>query len=352
MNTLASRFPGLNASLPLHALTDLPTPLEPADGLAHEIGAGRLLIKRDDLTAHPHGGNKVRKLEYLLGDALYRGCDTVVTFGAAGSNHALATAVYARQLGLTCYAVLTDQPLTSDVGPTLRYHARLGTILVHADGYLDSLHKAEGIRNRHPGGAARLYEIAWGGSSWLGATAFVNAALELSAQLGERAEPHFIYVACGTMGTAVGLALGLRLAEMQTRVVAVQVVPEPVTTAANFEKLFERTNRELHDRESTIPIFENPLANVELRAEFLGPGYAEATPECAAAIKLIKAAEGLRLETTYTGKALAALVHDARSGRLEADRALFWNTYNSLPYPANPIAVGPTAFGEAFRKYL
>jgi 1-aminocyclopropane-1-carboxylate deaminase/D-cysteine desulfhydrase-like pyridoxal-dependent ACC family enzyme len=351
MKMLASHYPGLR-SLPFEALTELPTPVEDATALAAELDLADLRIKRDDLSAPLYGGNKVRKLDFLLADALARKCDSVVTFGAAGSNHALATSIYAAERGLSCYAVLTDQPVTAYAAPTLRYHLSLGTQLVLAEGFQGSIRAADEIRSRHPTGADRVYEITWGGSSWLGAAAFVNAAFELASQLKGANVPDKIYVACGTMGTAVGLALGLRAADLSTKIVAVQVVPKPVATIGSFEKLFETTNRELHDHDASFPILDDPLDNVDFRSEFLGPGYAIPTPECTQAVRLTNETLELKLETTYTGKAMAALVHDARAGDLAGSSVMFWNTYNSRPFPAGLEAIPIDALPAPFRKYL
>jgi D-cysteine desulfhydrase len=349
MHALGSHFPGLQA-LPCEPLTDLPTPLDNAPALASKLEIDGLFIKRDDLSATLYGGNKVRKLDFLFADTIARGCDGIVTFGAAGSNHALATAIYARQLNLSCYAVLTDQPVTAYAGAALRYHHHLGTKLVAADGFQGSLDAAARIRKAHPSGPDRLGEITWGGSSWLGAAGFVNAALELVEQLGDAKAPQKIYVACGTMGTAVGLALGLRVAGVSTQVVAVQVVPEPVTTSAGFEKLFRATNRELHQLDRSFPIVEDPLGNVDLRTEFLGDGYAIPTAACLEAMKLIEQTEGLRLEPTYTAKALAALVQDARDARLAGGTTLFWQTYNSPPNPPGLKTIRPDSIPAPVRK--
>ena len=352
MNALASLFPGLRSSLSFISLTDQPTPIQLAETLGNQLGLDKLWIKRDDLSGNVYGGNKVRKLEYLLADALHRDCDSVVTFGAAGSNHALATSVYAHQLKLKCYAVMTDQPATPYVAATIRYHAWLETELVHADDYRDSIETANRIIAAHPGGANRVYWIPWGGSSWRGTTGFVNAGLEIAEQCGADDIPETIYLACGTMGTAVGLAIGLRLANLPTRVVAVKVVPNPVTNTTTLEKLLASTNNKLHDRLERFPVFDNPLENIEMREGFLGPGYAETTPECIEAVRLMDETEGLKLETTYTGKALAALIHDARMGGLAGRRVMFWNTYNSRPYPADLEAVGKEALPESFHKFL
>jgi D-cysteine desulfhydrase len=352
MNYLTAKFPALEDLLPFVSLTRLPTRVEPAHKLGARIGLDSLTIKRDDESADFYGGNKTRKLEYVLADARARGCDAVVTFGSAGSNHALATAIYAQRLGLQCYAVLTHQAHTPYVAATLRYHVMLGTKLVHAGRYQDVVATYEKVVESHPSGADRVYKITWGGSSWLGTTGFVAAALELAEQLPASQIPELIYVACGTMGTAVGLALGLRLAGLPTRVLAIKVAPGPRPVDEEFERLFETTDRELRQRDPSLPALDEPLANVELREEFLGPGYAIPTPECSEAIELIYSTEGLKLEATYTGKALGALVQDARRGRLAGRRVMFWNTYNSRPYPEGIDAIGAEALPDAFRHYL
>ena len=250
MYALANRFPGLLTTLPRRSLAALPTPVEQAAQLGRQVGLNDLLVKRDDLTAVLYGGNKVRKLEYLLADAQLLDCDTVLTFGAVGSNHALATSIFARELGLQCIAVLTDQAPTPNVSRTLRHHARLGTRLVHATSYSNSKELSDEIASTHPGGPELVYRITWGGSSWLGTVGFVNAALELVEQM-ESGLPDVIYVACGTMGTAVGLGLGLSLAGAHTRVEAIQVVPNVVTNPERFQAMHEQTNEQLAARDKS-----------------------------------------------------------------------------------------------------
>jgi len=352
MSELTSLFPDLRSSVPFISLTSLPTPIDLAEVLGTQLDLNKLWIKRDDLSGSIYGGNKIRKLDHLFADALNRDCDSVVTFGAAGSNHVLATSVYAHHLKLRCYAVMMDQPVTPYLATTIRYHAHLGTELIHVDKYHDTIEAANRIVAEHPGGANRVYRIPWGGSSWLGTVGFVNAGLELAAQCRDDEIPDTIYLASGSMGTAVGLALGLRLAGLPTRLVAVKVVPGSVTNTAAFEKLFAETNNKLHERSKRFPIFDDPLANIEMRGEFFGSGYAEPTPECIEAIRLLDATEDLKLDLTYTGKALAALLHDARTGSLTGRQIMFWNTYNSRPYPAGLETVRQDAVPEPFRKYL
>jgi D-cysteine desulfhydrase len=330
---LFSRYPALARTLPHLVLADLPTPLMAVQSAAEAWDVGQLQIKRDDLSAPRYGGNKVRKLEFLLADARQRGCDAVITFGAVGSNHALATAIYARELGLRCYAVLTPQPASPDVARKLHWHALLGTRLCAAGNMAEVRERSDGIVAAHPGGADRVCRIPWGGSSWLGTVGFVNAALELAAQLNGSPPPDLVYAATGTMGTVVGLALGFRLLGWQTRIMAIRVVPQPVMNAEYFGRLFAATAGELHEREPAIPAFDDAFANVTGRDAFFGEGYAVPTAGTLEAAALARAQLGLELDTTYTGKAMAALIHDARAGSLRDRRVVFWQTCNSRSWP-------------------
>ncbi len=333
---LFEKFPGLEDQLAHTRLAELPTPLETATQASTSWNLDSLLIKRDDLSSTLYGGNKIRKLEFALAHARDNGCDAVLTFGAVGSNHVLATSIFAQQLGLECHAVLTPQPPSEKVARTLRYHAHLQTKLYPAKDMSSVREQTEWVLDQHPGGRKRIYQLPWGGSSWRGTVGFINAALELAQQLGN-AVPDLIYVATGTMGTSIGLAMGLRLLAWPTRLVAVRVVPQPVMTPAYFERLYRETNTELHARDASFPLIDDPSANVAARDEFFGEGYAIPTDSTLEAVELGKSMLGLDLETTYTGKALAALVHDERTGQLAGKKVLFWNTYNSRDYPG-PVA--------------
>jgi 1-aminocyclopropane-1-carboxylate deaminase/D-cysteine desulfhydrase-like pyridoxal-dependent ACC family enzyme len=350
-SALARRYPALALALPRIVLGDWPTPLEPAPTLAAELGLTELLIKRDDRSAPHYGGNKVRKLEYLLADALERGCDCVVTYGSVGSNHALATAVFAARLGLGCHAVLVDQPASPTVARKLRFLVSLGASIHHAANFSDSRGIFESIRAAHPGGAERVADIPWGGSNWLGATGFVAAALELLDQLHGN-QPDYVYLAGGTMGTAVGVSLGLGAAGIATRVVAPSAVPGGQGSTERVRRMMVETNRELHARDASFPLIDEPLRHLEQRPEFFGRGYAEPTAEGQDARALVERLSDVRLEDTYTGKAIAGLVADARSGRLSGRRVVYWHTYSSAPYPPDLDAIGPEALPPSLRHYL
>ena len=348
------RFPQLAARLPRRRLADLPTPLELAPRLGAALGLPALLIKRDDLSGQAYGGNKLRKLEYLLGEALARGCDTVLTFGAAGSNHALATAVYASQLGLECHAILSEQVQTPWVADTLRWHLQLGTQLTPAASYAQMLEAAANIRARHPGGAERMYEIPWGGSSPLGTIGFVAAGFEMAAQLADMGMqgPVRIYVACGTMGSVAGLVLGLHLAGSHATVVAVPILPMERIAAPAIAALCDAASRLMQEQDASVPACPDPQSRFEFRSGFLGAGYAQATREGIEAMCLAEELAGLKTETTYTAKALACVIADARSGRLDGAVPVFWQTLNSQPKPPGLGAVDIARLPVDLRRYL
>jgi len=331
---LAARFPG-TAGLSRAGIACLPTPLEPLEvpGLA----VGRLWVKRDDRSSPAYGGNKVRKLDLFLGQALAEGRRAVITFGAYGSNHALATAVHARAVGLAPHAILGAQAPTAYARGTILAHAGLGTGLHPAadaerEGVCERLVRRLALEMR-----AEPLVIPVGGTSALGAAGFVDAAFEL---LAER-EPDLVYVAGGTLGTAVGLAVGFAAAGARTRVVAPRVTAETVANAARAASLADETVRLLCALDAAFPALEPDGLAFELRQEFFGPGYALPTARTGPAVATARAA-GLTIETTYTGKAFEALLADAARGRLAGAEVVFWNTFNSAPLPApGPVAVLP-----------
>lgn len=341
--------------LPHAAFADLPTPVEAQPGLGAAIGHADLWVKRDDLTGQVYGGNKVRKLEFLLAEAQARGAKSVLTFGAAGSNHCLATATYARQLGLGCTAMLVPQINAHSVRRNLLADQRAGARLEYRSGRAGI---ALGVLGqfRRDFAAYSVFPSVFpaGGSSPTGCLGYVNAALELAEQVaaGQCPEPAVIYVASGTMGTAVGLLAGLELTPLRTRVVAVAVTTAPYTSASKGVKLFDAVQRLLHTLAPALPVRAFPHARFDLRHEFLGECYAMYTPESVAAMRLARETAGLHLEGTYTGKALAGLQADAAAGRLGTGPVLFWNTYNSRPLDVDPSNDDYRVLPAALHRYF
>jgi 1-aminocyclopropane-1-carboxylate deaminase/D-cysteine desulfhydrase-like pyridoxal-dependent ACC family enzyme len=328
---LFDRYPA-TATLPLAGIAVLPTPVDDAATVATAENLGRLRVKRDDVTSPAYGGNKVRKLDFLLGDALAQGAKTVLTFGAYGSNHALATAVHARALGLEPHVVLSPQEPGPFAAATLLAHAGLGTVLHLTEGWDGSAAADEAIRDLIARDGVGPYVIPMGGTNALGAISYANAALELLGQVGEAA-PDVVYVAGGTLGTYIGLAIGFALGGSSTRVVGVRVTPEAVGSDQVAHTLPAETIALLRSLDPTVPELSLGDLACELRHDWFEPGYGIVTPETEGAVALAADA-GFKLETTYTGKAFAALLGDARSGALEGGDVLFWDTYSSAAKPA------------------
>ena len=342
MIPLFEQYPLLREKLAFVPLGEFPTPVQKLERLGAELGASQLYIKRDDLSGRFYGGNKPRKLEFILGNALRSKAKEVMTFGGAGSNHALATAIYARQVGLKSISMLIPQPRARYVGRNLLMSHYCGAEL-HLCGA-----EMESVRNMPLVYAAAAYQllrhrlregrlpcfIPPGGSSPLGAIGFVNAALELGKQIAARKmpEPEYVYVASGTMGTAAGLALGLRAANVSGRVVSVAVCSEKFVNTGAMTKLINRTSSLLHSLDASFPKFDFAETDVDIRHDYFGKQYALFTDEGMEAVSLMRECEGIKLEGTYTGKALAALKHDAESGSLPDKPVLFWNTLSSRDF--------------------
>ncbi len=321
---LVQRFPG-TAEFARVALCALPTPLESV----HVDGLDRaLLVKRDDLTSELYGGNKVRKLEFLLGTALAEKRRAVITFGAYGSNHALATAVHATALGLEPHVVLSPQDPGPFAARTLRAHAGLGTVIHTVDGWDGRRAAVEAMRALEARDGAEPYVIPMGGTSALGAIGYVNAAFEIA----EQAHVDRVYVAGGTLGTAIGLAIGFALLGSSTRVSAIRVTPGEVANDAFAEKLAAETIALLRSVDASVPDIAFRDLAFELRHDHFEPGYGIVTPETLSAVEVASAA-GMKLETTYTGKAFCALLADSAAGMLDGAEVAFIDTYNSAPMP-------------------
>ena len=355
-------YPRLQDALDYVSLAELPTPVQKLDHLGVNLGIADLYMKRDDLSGKVYGGNKPRKLEFILGDALRSGASQVMTFGAAGSNHALATAIYAKQVGLKCISMLMPQPNARYIRRNLLMGQHYGAELHLCGAELES------ARNMPLAYMATTYQllrhtlkdgrfprlIPPGGSSPLGTIGFVNAALELRDQvaIGQMPEPDYIYVACGTLGTAAGLTLGLRAAGLNSRVVAVRVTSGSLVNVAGMTKLINKTNSLLHSLDASFPEFEFPAEDIDIRHDYFGRRYALFTKEGMEAVSMAKEYEGIKLEGTYTGKTLAALVDDARQGRLQGRSVLFWNTLNSRDFSDTVSGLDYHDLPHRFHRYF
>jgi D-cysteine desulfhydrase len=332
---LLRRFPALAGRLSHTRIGVFPTPLRELESLPRALFAGggpSALYLKDDGVSHPiYGGNKVRKLELLLAEAIRRRAREVMTFGFAGSNHAAATAVHAAKLGLRSISMLLPQADAPYVGKNLGVSAAAGAELHYyrtMPGLVAGVIEQTAAHRLRTG--QRPFVIAPGGSSPLGTVGFVAAAFELAEQLEREslAPPDLVYVALGSGGTAVGLALGFAAAGLPTGVVAVRVTELKHANERKAAKLWRETVSLLRSADPGFPALGFDRAALTIRGEFFGDGYAVVTPQATEAIHRMESTEGVRLDVAYTGKAVACLIADSRSGALAGKRALFWNTYN------------------------
>lgn len=327
---LGIAFPELAQRLPKTQLADLPTPVKE---ISFSIGSKRTVVavKYDNLTSELYGGNKVRKLEYLLYRARDRHAKRVATFGTVASNHALATSLYASALDFECTCFLSHQIKTSSASRALNMHLRNNTEIVRYGG--DRPQRVE-IMRRHLKGR-QTWVIPMGGSSWLGVVSFVNAALELADQVadGTITAPDRIYIATGTMASAAGLALGFALAGLDTDVHAIRVAHEFISNPRAMRRLMSKTATLMNRLDASIPADLADRARLCFRDEFFGDGYARSDSATDRAIGIARDQLDLSLDTTYTGKAMAALLHDVQQKEIAQKSILYWNTYNSQPLP-------------------
>ena len=307
---LGARYPRL-AAVPRAELGRYPTPIERAPGLAPA-----LWVKRDDLTGEPLGGNKVRALEFLLGGV--RAGDRVVTVGATGSTHALATALYAGKLGAESAVVRWPQEMTPIARAVAEWTDRVATRSYRARTVAGAYARAGWLRLR----GAKW--IAAGGSTPLGVLGHVEAGLELAEQIasGAMPMPTRIVLPLGTGGTTAGLLLGTEIAGLRVQVIGARVVPRIVANRGHVLHLARRSAR-LIERLSGERVPRVDPSRLEIMHAMYGGAYGRETAEGRAAATRFAAATGQRIDPTYGAKALAAALSLERG-----EPTLFWLTFD------------------------
>jgi L-cysteate sulfo-lyase len=302
-----ARFPRLR-------ITHAPTPLEPMKRLSSELGGPNLWLKRDDCTGLATGGNKTRKLEYLMAEALAQGADTVITQGATQSNHARQTAAIAARLGLQCHLILEDRTgyrhedyrRSGNVFLDQLFGARLSEVAAGTN--MDQAMAQLAARLRDEG--RRPYVIPGGGSNAIGALGYVTCALELIEQTNSLGlDVDILVTATGSAGTQAGLVAGLEGARAGIPVLGIGV---RAPKAAQEDKVFQIA-------EQTAGLLgvngavrrEAVLAN----CDYVGEGYGVPTPGMIEAVTMLARSEGILLDPVYSGKAMAGLIDLIRKGR-------------------------------------
>jgi D-cysteine desulfhydrase len=291
-------------------LARTPTPLEPLKRLSAEHGV-QLYVKRDDLTGAATSGNKIRKLEFLMAEALQQGCDTVITAGGVQSNHCRATAVVAARLGLrSCLLLRVPDPKSP---PPLAGNLLLDRLVgadvrfITAEEYRRRAQVFVNVANELQAAGHKCYIIPEGGSNPLGAWGYVRCAEELADQLPP-GHVTLVYAA-GSGGTGAGLIMGCKLLDLPCRVVGVNVCED--------RDYFVRAISEIVEQARSAYGLKFPFGRdeVEIIDGYVGRGYAQSRPEELAFIRDVARAEGLILDPVYTGKALYGLTQELRRRR-------------------------------------
>jgi D-cysteine desulfhydrase len=321
-------FPELQKKIAWIPLGTFPTPIQPFSGLGHD----NLWIKRDDLSCRIYGGNKIRKLEFILAEAVRRKSTRMITFGGIGTNHGLATAMFCNRLKIACTLLLFWQPVTREVqqnlllfkkyGANLRYQKTLWKTVI---GY----YLLERIK--HP----RAYFLYAGGSNPIGTIGFVNAAFELKEHIdrGEIPQPAIIMCPLGSGGTLSGLSLGVQLAGFNTEVIGVRVSeshlgPFQACTPKTVKALMHKTYRFLKQKSGSIP--DISPSTPQILDEYFGDGYGFPTDAGQRVSQMVEKNTDIKLDPTYTAKTFAAVLDYCRSQRERSESILFWHTYNSV----------------------
>jgi len=332
------RFPRVPAAY-------LPTPLEEMERLTKRLGGPKLYIKRDDNTGLALGGNKARKLAYLVGDALQRGCDALITVGGPQSNHCRMTAAMGAKYGLKVVLVLTgEEP------PHYQANLLIDTLLgaelvftsVEGKEETDAVLVAQAKRLEEEG--RRPYIIPLGGSTAVGSLGYVEAMMELvqQANLGHISIDHLI-VATGSGGTQGGLLLGSVLLNTSIDIHGIMVSPrEPDYMKGLIEGVVAEGYQLLTGAEASDEQMRGVETAINLHPEYAGPGYGVATAAGIEAIELLARTEGILLDPVYTGKAMAGLIDLVRQGGFAGDETVVFLHTGGAP--------GLFAYSENFQR--
>jgi L-cysteate sulfo-lyase len=313
----------LTDKLPRVRLAHLPTPLEEMPRLTRALGGPRLFIKRDDQTGLATGGNKARKLEFSLGEALRTGADTVVTLGAVQSNHARQTAAAAARCGLRCILVLRGEPPSTATGNLLLDHI-LGAQVVFS-GTRTREEVAERILAEERAAGHRPYLIPVGASDEFGAPGFVAAMEELRGQLeAQGLRPDRIVVATSSFGTQAGMCAAAKALRMEAQIAGIAIDSRRAEVQSGVADIADRTSRRLGLECSLSP------EEVVAYDGYLGAGYAVLGEPEEEAILLAARYEGILLDPVYTGRAMAGLVDLVRRREFgKGETIVFWHTGGS-----------------------
>jgi len=324
-------------SMPRISLSALPTPLDEAPRLARALGLRKLYIKRDDCTTLGMGGNKVRKLEFLMADALAKGANVVMTDGGPQSNHARLTAAAARKVGIERCILFLGGPSFERFDGNLLLDVVLGAeIRFMPDATVQDMEDAMAAEAEKLRGESQTpYVIPIGGSSPVGALGYVSAIRELATQLSDEDKAPLIFFAVGSAGTLAGAALGCRLFLPEAEVVGVSVT-------GKAHSWLERAARVASGAAELLGVDEKfDQSDIRIEDSYFGLRYGVPSEAGNAAVIEVAQTEAIILDPVYTGKAMSGLIDMARRKLIDTDRTVIFLHTGGAP--------SLFAFEETFR---
>jgi D-cysteine desulfhydrase len=309
---------------PQQSLRDGPSPIQHLPRLSRKLGGPDIYVKRDDLDGLGGGGNKLRKLEFLIGEAQASGADTIITVGGRQSNHARLTAAAAARVGLKCELVLSrlvpieDEDYVNNGNVLL--DVLFGAVIHDIPGNVSALDFAEERSAKLRSQGSRVYVCPLGGSSPVGCLGYAACAAEIDEQsANQNISFDRIVVANGSGGMQAGLVAGTIAMGKDPAAIVGYTVLAPLEKA--FATTFEKTQKALELLNPDLSVHADAVA---IRGEQLGSGYGLPTEAMREALSLAATLEGLLLDPVYSGKAFAGLIHEIRTGVLKSeDKALF-----------------------------
>ncbi len=311
-------------------LGHFPTPLEPIGNLTALLGGPRLWVKRDDCTGLSSGGNKTRKLEYLMAEAVAARADVVITQGATQSNHTRQTAAAAAKLGMKCHILLEDRTGSTDPDYTDNGNVLLdrlhGATVERRAGASHMQQEMELVAERMRSDGARPYVIPGGGSTPVGALGYVNAAIELVSQAASCGlKIDYLVHATGSAGTQAGLVAGLHAINSDIKLLGIGTRAPKEKQETMVYDLACRTTDHMRMRGGV------PRESVMANCDYVGSGYGMPTPGMLEAVEMLARTEGLLLDPVYSGKGMAGLIDLIRKGYFQPkDNVVFLHTGGSV----------------------
>lgn len=313
-------------SFPRHILVPQPTIISKLDRLSAKLGGPEIYLKRDDSDFLGGGGNKLRKLEFYLGEAKATDCDTILAMGAWQSNHARLSAAAALSAGFACEIILAKKVARHDMdynnNGNLLLDRIMGIKIHETDANADLINVALLRKQELEQTGKKVYIIPFGGSSALGSLGYVSCAHEIQEQQ-QQLNVNFDYIvtANGSSGTHAGLLAGSKLFKLNTKIIGYNVLKSASETLATTQQL---TNDILHLLGSSISVTDSEIL---LNDHYLGEGYGLPTTAMREAVKLLAREEGIFLDPVYSGKAFSGLIDDIKLGKyLGSDKVLFLMT--------------------------